>query len=143
MCHTPALWKHTSRNIVFALVVDNFGVNYSNRKDAEHLGNPLQLLYPVTTDWTVLKTIGIHPEAGLHKHNIQYSYDQLRPSGTPPVPEQGTIQASGRPSPLVHTSIWPSNSKCKSLGHLPAPFPQINILGPEKFWHLPVLYPIR
>ena len=35
--HTPGLWKHISRPIKFTLVVDDFGVNYTRRKDAEHL----------------------------------------------------------------------------------------------------------
>ena len=55
MIHTPELWKHTSCNIFFSLVVKHFGVNYSNRQDTENLRDASQLLYPVTTDWTGLK----------------------------------------------------------------------------------------
>ena len=58
MRHTLALWKHTSFNIVFTLVEDDFGVNYSDRKYEEHLRNTLKLLYSVTTDWTVSKNLG-------------------------------------------------------------------------------------
>ena len=35
--HTPRLWKHISCPIQFTLVVDDFGVKYTRRKDAEHL----------------------------------------------------------------------------------------------------------
>ena len=49
MHHNPDLQKHTSHDIVFTLVVDNFGVNYPNRQDVKHLRNTLQWLYPVTT----------------------------------------------------------------------------------------------
>ena len=35
--HTPGLWKHISRPIQFTLVVDDFGVKYTRRKDSEHL----------------------------------------------------------------------------------------------------------
>ena len=35
--HTPGLWKHISRPIQFTLVVDDFGVKYTRRKNAEHL----------------------------------------------------------------------------------------------------------
>ena len=35
--HTPGLWKHVSRPLQFTLVVDDFGVKYTRRKDAEHL----------------------------------------------------------------------------------------------------------
>ena len=33
----PGLWKHETRPIVFTLVVDDFGVKYVNKEDAEHL----------------------------------------------------------------------------------------------------------
>ena len=52
MRHTPTLWKDTSYDVVFNLVVYDFGAKYTNRKDAEHLINALQILYPVTTDLT-------------------------------------------------------------------------------------------
>ena len=35
--HTPGLWKHISRPLQFTLVVDDFGVKYTRREDAEHL----------------------------------------------------------------------------------------------------------
>ena len=35
--HTPGLRKNISRPIKFTLVVDDFGVKYTRRKDAEHL----------------------------------------------------------------------------------------------------------
>ena len=35
--HTPGMWKHISRPIKFTLLVDDFGVKYTRRKDAEHL----------------------------------------------------------------------------------------------------------
>ena len=60
------MWKHTSHGVVLDLMVDGFGVKYTNRKDVEHLINVLQILYPGTTDWTVSK-IGDHPEVELNK----------------------------------------------------------------------------
>ena len=59
MRHTPALWKYASHDIVFTLVVDVFGVKYTNRQNTEHLRNGLQLLYPVTTYWTGFKKMGL------------------------------------------------------------------------------------
>ena len=59
MCHTPILWKHASHDIVFNLVVDDFGVKYKNRQDEEHLRNSLQILYPVTKYWTGSKVLGL------------------------------------------------------------------------------------
>jgi hypothetical protein len=40
--HTPGLWKHESRPISFTLVVDDFGVKYINKEDAQHLNAVLR-----------------------------------------------------------------------------------------------------
>jgi hypothetical protein len=32
---TPGLWKDTTSNLVFALVIDNFSVKYTNKRDAK------------------------------------------------------------------------------------------------------------
>ena len=48
---TPGLWKHTSRHISFTLVVDDFGVKYTNKKDIEHLIDHLKTDYELTEDW--------------------------------------------------------------------------------------------
>ena len=49
---TPGLWKHDTRDIAFALVVDDFGVKYTKRDDAEHLVNTLQNVgYKLSQEW--------------------------------------------------------------------------------------------
>jgi hypothetical protein len=47
----PGLWKHTSRPISFTLVVDNFGVKYTNQGDVDHLIGSLKKDYELTEDW--------------------------------------------------------------------------------------------
>ena len=50
--HTPGLWRHIHRPITFTLVVDDFGVQYTRKTDANHLLKTLQRYYPKTsTDW--------------------------------------------------------------------------------------------
>ena len=49
---TPVLWCHATRDIIFSLVVDNFGIRYSNRADADHLITTLRAAYLVSLDWT-------------------------------------------------------------------------------------------
>ena len=56
---TNGLWKHESRLISFTLVVDDFGVSYVDRADAEHLEAALKAHYPMTINWTGDKYIGI------------------------------------------------------------------------------------
>ena len=56
---TAGLWKHESRPITFTLVVNEFGVKYLDRADAEHLKEALRSHYPRTTNWLEDKHIGI------------------------------------------------------------------------------------
>ena len=52
MPHTPGLWKHVSRPIAFTLVVDDFGVKYVSKKNADHLVTALKGKYKISKDWT-------------------------------------------------------------------------------------------
>jgi hypothetical protein len=47
---TPGLWRHDMRPICFTLVVNNFGVKYVNKADAEHLLNVIQKYYKCLSD---------------------------------------------------------------------------------------------
>ena len=42
---TQGLWTHTDRDINFTLAVDNFGIKYTHKKDADHLISALQAKY--------------------------------------------------------------------------------------------------
>jgi hypothetical protein len=48
---TPGLWKHALWPISFTLVVDDFGVKYTDKKDIDHLINSLKKDYELTEDW--------------------------------------------------------------------------------------------
>jgi len=50
--HTPGLWSHASRPLTFCLVVDDFGVKYVDKADAEHLLSAVKDLYAATYDWS-------------------------------------------------------------------------------------------
>ncbi|MCK7513578.1 MAG: hypothetical protein MZV70_62525 [Desulfobacterales bacterium] len=56
---TPGLWKHDTRDIIFTLVVDDFGVKYTNKADAEHLMSTLRELYSVSEDWEGARYCGL------------------------------------------------------------------------------------
>eukprot|EP00957_Ditylum_brightwellii_P195873 14923706-Ditylum_brightwellii.AAC.1 len=49
--HTPGLWQHETRDITFHLIVDDFGIKYTNCDDVEHLITALRELYQITVDW--------------------------------------------------------------------------------------------
>jgi hypothetical protein len=48
--NTPGLWKHESRPLTFTLVVDDFGVKYEIKEDAEHLIASIKATYRLTKD---------------------------------------------------------------------------------------------
>ena len=50
--HTTGLWKHKTRKTKFCLCVDDFGIKYFSKEDAEHLLNALNKSYKVSVDWT-------------------------------------------------------------------------------------------
>ena len=48
---THGLYKHETRDISFSLVVDDFGVKYTDKTDADHLITTLQKKYPIKMNW--------------------------------------------------------------------------------------------
>ena len=56
---TASLWKHNRSNVMFTLVVDDFGVKFVKQADAQHLIDALKDLYPITVDWTGAKYLGL------------------------------------------------------------------------------------
>ncbi len=50
--HKPGLSKHHSQPIQFMLVIDDFGIKYANKRDAEHILHALKDHYKVEIDWT-------------------------------------------------------------------------------------------
>ena len=56
----PGLWKHKTRPIQLTLVIDNFGVKYTRKEDANHLIAAIKVSkYRVKDNWTGGKDIGI------------------------------------------------------------------------------------
>ena len=50
--HTLGIWHHKTLRTKFCLCVDDFGVKYYSKADADHLINSLEQHYTCTTDWT-------------------------------------------------------------------------------------------
>ena len=49
---TQVIWTHQDRDINSTLVVENFGIKYRNKMDANQLIAALQTKYEVTQYWT-------------------------------------------------------------------------------------------
>ena len=50
-CHTPELWRHKWRPILFPMVVNNFGMKYVGWAHAENLVTTLRKYHTFKTDW--------------------------------------------------------------------------------------------
>ena len=51
MIGTVGLWGNKNRSTKFCLCVDDFGINYSNKKDAQPLLDTIGQKYKYKTDW--------------------------------------------------------------------------------------------
>ena len=49
---SDGIWEHSTRKTTFCLWVDDFGVKYVNKDDADHLISTLEEFYEVSKDWT-------------------------------------------------------------------------------------------
>jgi hypothetical protein len=77
---TPGLWTHQHRPISFSLVVDDFGIKYTNVDDAHFLLNALQKKYKITTDWSGSKYCGLTLNWNYNKHEVTISLPNYIPS---------------------------------------------------------------
>ncbi|RPI66945.1 MAG: hypothetical protein EHM43_10390, partial [Ignavibacteriae bacterium] len=75
--HTPGLWRHVWRDIMFCLVVDDFGVKTTALEHITHLKSALEEHYTVAMDWTGSLFCGInldwnYPESIVTMNMPQY-----------------------------------------------------------------------
>ena len=56
--HNPSLWKHESNGILFALVVDDFGIKPTSESATSHLLQALRDKYQITVDPSSTKLLG-------------------------------------------------------------------------------------
>ena len=58
--HTIGIWQHATRRTKFCLCVDDFGVKYFTKQDADHLLQALGQHYEYTVDWSGQNFCGLH-----------------------------------------------------------------------------------
>ena len=59
MPQTPVLWRHTSHKTTFTLCVDEFGIQYFSKADADHLIEAIQDTYECSIDWKGTQYCGL------------------------------------------------------------------------------------
>lgn len=70
---TPGLWTHDTHPIILLLVVDDFGVKYISKENAEYLMNVLQEHYKISHSWGGTKYAGIMLDWDYQKRQVHLS----------------------------------------------------------------------
>ena len=76
---TPGLWKHKSRPISFALVVDDFAIKYVGQEHKLHLLRALESKYKVTIDDKATQFCGIALKWNYRKRTVNLAMPQYIP----------------------------------------------------------------
>ena len=71
--NTAGMWKHKTRNTVFCICVDDFGIKYFNDDDINHLLGTLKQHYTVTTDWSGWNYCGLTIDWAYEKGYVDIS----------------------------------------------------------------------
>ena len=71
--YAPNIWGHETRKTKFCLCVDDFGVKYFSKNDANHLITALQHSYDITTDWEGKHYCGLALEWDYEKGHVDIS----------------------------------------------------------------------
>ena len=98
--NVPCLFRHTTRNIAFTLVVDDFGIKYTTKADADHLITTLRAMYDLKVDWDGNEYLGMH---------IRFDTSKRTATLSMPLYVSKVIRRfcpnlqRGAPSPALHT----------------------------------------
>ena len=101
------LFRQETNGTDFSLVVDDFGVKYSNKLGAQHLIDTLQELYVITIDWTGSKYLGFAIAFNYEQHTVDISM----PGYIDKVLQRFSLQQTkGAASPALYTAPSYGNS---------------------------------
>jgi hypothetical protein len=102
--HTPCFYRHLTRNLLFGVVVDDFGIQYTNKADAQWLETILKERWGVKTDWTGDKFLGLRLEWDYAQRTLRISMPEYVRKGIARFRDD-SIPFQRRDSPALHTPI--------------------------------------
>ena len=125
--HTVGLWCHKSKPTKFCLCVDDFGVKYYSKVDADHFLNALRAHYKISVDWDGHNYYGLtlawdYPNGYVDISMNNYvrkqmlRYQHSKPSSPQWAPHQWTVPSYGSKIQFAHEdSTLPLDDKDKKL----------------------------
>ena len=120
--YTTGLWQHKTKPTKFCLCVDDFGVKYFTRQDADHLLNALRANYKISVDWEGKNYCGLSIRWNYPKNYVDISMpgyiqstlarlQHKRPSRSQFAPHQWTRPAYGQKLQLAPIDNTPKLDK--------------------------------
>ena len=70
---TKGLWKHKTNATTFVLVVDDFGIKYTNEQDLNHLIHALKQRYTISLNKDATNFVGMHLHWDYNKRTVNIS----------------------------------------------------------------------
>ena len=104
---STGMFEHTTRPTKFCLCVDDFGIKYFAKNDAQHLLDTLGKTYKYSTDWTGSDFCGLHLQWNYSKGHVDISMPSYVQKALKRL--QHVSPASPQYSPQHHNSVNYSN----------------------------------
>jgi len=139
---TQGLWRHKWRPVIFALIVDYFGVQYTGRQHANHLLAALSEHYEVTTDWTGT-SFQVLTLNGITRSVPEPHHGRLHPRRPHPIWTSRSNKATTLPSQasgIGKSSTEPRHNYLSTTAHRLMPHVSKKyraLLGPSSTMHEP------
>ena len=76
---TKGLWNHVSNSLTFVLVVDDFGIKYTNKLDLEHFFNALRDRYTISVDMSGSHYVGLDIDWNYQEKFVEISMPKYIP----------------------------------------------------------------
>jgi hypothetical protein len=78
---TAGLWRHKTKPTTFTLCVDDFGVQYFSKADAQHLISAIESTYECSIDWAGTQYCGLTLEWDYPNQHVNMSMPGYVPKG--------------------------------------------------------------
>jgi hypothetical protein len=106
----PCYFKHDSNSVSFTLVVDDFGIKYSDPAHAQHLLDAICELYPsIKVDWAGAKYLGYQFDWDYENNSVSLSMPNYIPKALQRFSPSKVVR--GASSPAIYTSFFPGIKK--------------------------------
>ena len=113
--HTPALWKHDTMNTMLTLVLDDFRIKFTSRRDSDHLASVLEGLYVIKKDWEG-NVLGLTLNWDYTNITVDVSTPKYVEEVLQKIPSPKPSETTRHTPPMEQAHIWGSHTVCGPRG---------------------------